>query len=228
MPTKYDFYDLKDLLSMVGVESQKEIEQRFSDIAKVLLTKTAIKKGELLYFLTDIEFYWFSKNHKDIITYPRICNAGDWFFHKSGVDIAFQSYVDTDVRKGRRKAILSGKERFGGILVRGIKPSSYWLEDGEFKNFDGPNKTVDELFDCFTALSCPTDFPTLVSCEHELSYHKEARYNLNGNKTPEAKVNSILKENYYDAFDACHDEMIKAYMEYFNAKYRFREDKEPH
>lgn len=68
MSTIYDFHDLKDLLSMVGVESQKEIEQRFSDIAKVLLTKTAIKKGERLYFLTDIEFYWFSKNHKDTIT----------------------------------------------------------------------------------------------------------------------------------------------------------------
>ena len=43
----------------------------------------------------DIEFYWFSKNHKDTITYPRNCNAGDWFFHNSGVDLAFDSYVST-------------------------------------------------------------------------------------------------------------------------------------
>ena len=40
------FNDLKTLLSMRGVESEIDIEQRFSDIADILLNKTAIRKGK--------------------------------------------------------------------------------------------------------------------------------------------------------------------------------------
>jgi hypothetical protein len=216
----YEFNDLKNLLSMRGVESEKDIEQRFSDIAEVLLNKTAIRKGERLYFLTDIEFYWFSKNHKDTITYPRNCNAGDWFFHNSGVDIAFDSYVSTSVRNGKRRPILDGTERFGGILIRGMKPETNWFTDGEVKTFDGPYKAVDELFDQFSAIETPSDFPILVPYNHSGNIQTSPRTNLLVRKTAEDKVSGILGDNYYDA-EQHLQELTDSFNLYLSKPYRY-------
>lgn len=53
--------------------------------------------------MTDIEFYLYTSSHKDIITYPRNSEAGQCFFHSSGVDISFESNVDTKVMKRTQK-----------------------------------------------------------------------------------------------------------------------------
>ena len=220
MGANYEFNDLKNLLSMRGVESEKDIEQRFSDIAEILLTKTAIRKGERHYFLTDIEFYWFSKNHKDTITYPRNCNAGDWFFHNSGVDIAFDSYVSTSVRNGKRRPILNGAERFGGILIRGIKPEANWFADGEVKTFDGPYKAVDELFDRFSAIETPSDFPIIIPYNHPGNIQTSPRKNLLVGKTAEEKVSGILRGNYFDA-EQHLQELTDSFNLYLSKPYRY-------
>lgn len=220
METHYEFNDLKDLLSMRGVESEMDIEQRFSDIAEILLAKTAIRKGERYYFLTDIEFYWFSKNHKDTITYPRKCNAGDWFFHNSGVDIAFESYVRTPIKNGKRKPVLNGTERFGGILIRGMKPETNWLAEGEVKTFDGPYKAVDELFDRFSAIEMPSDFPILVPYNHSGNIQTSPRKNLLVRKTAEEKVSGILRGNYYDA-EQHLQELTDSFNLYLSKPYRY-------
>ena len=214
------FNDLKTLLSMRGVESEIDIEQRFSDIADILLNKTAIRKGKRHFYLTDIEFYWFSKNHKDTITYPRNCNAGDWFFHNSGVDLAFDSYVNTSVKNGKRKPVLDGTERFGGILIRGIRPETNWLTDGEVKSFDGPYKTVDELFDRFSAIETPSDFPILVSYNHSGNIQTSPRKNLIVGKTAEEKVSGILRNNYYDA-EQYRQELTDSFNHYLLKPYRY-------
>lgn len=220
MGANNEFNDLKKLLSMRSVESEVDIEQRFSDIAEILLNKTAIRKGERLYFLTDIEFYWFSKNHKDTITYPRNCNAGDWFFHNSGVDIAFDSYVSTAVKNGKRRPVLDGSERFGGILIRGMKPETDWFADGEVKTFDGPYKAVDELFDQFSAIETPSDFPILVPYNHSGNIQINPRTNLLVGKTAEEKVSGILGGNYYDA-EQHLQELTDSFNLYLSKPYRY-------
>ncbi len=219
------FKDLQRLLSMENVEDEESIERRFSDIADILLTKTSIRKKDRLYFLTDIEFYWFTASHKDIITYPRNCEAGEWYFHQSGVDISFKSFVSTKVVNGKRKPVLDGKERFGGILIRGIQPASNWLSDGEAKKFDGPYKSCDELFDKFNALQMPEDFPVLVEYEHSFDYKPAARLNLKGSKQTAEKVSGILNGNYYDASERLA-EMITCFDKYFAKQYGYRKYKE--
>ncbi|WP_086268213.1 hypothetical protein [Campylobacter devanensis] len=77
------YTELLTALESVGElsgKSHEEIEKKFDEIAKILLTKTKIVKGTREYYITDIEFYLYCDGHEDIITYPRNCEAGDWFF----------------------------------------------------------------------------------------------------------------------------------------------------
>ena len=115
----YEFNDLKNLLSMRGVESELDIEQRFSDIAEILLNKTAIRKGERLYFLTDIEFYWFSKNHKDTITYPRNCNAGEYI-------------AETDARQSSSGTV------FWQAASNGVFLAEPWISSPDIRGLNSP------------------------------------------------------------------------------------------
>ena len=176
----------KDFLLKDGVSG---LEAKFDEIAKILLTKTKIKKGALSYDILDIEFYLFCKGHEDIITYPRNCEAGEWFFHNSGVDITFKSkkvnFIDNH---SGLKAVFSKDENifFGGILLRGIK-LSYINNHKEItgKNLNGyPQNVCHELFDKFNALEpiISHDYPYLeildeAYCEFNRSDDKK-RINL--------------------------------------------------
>ena len=103
--------ELKSLLSEWYKKSSKdEIDEIFDKIAEILLLHTEITIGDdIRYTLEEIEFYYYKKGvfEKDynICTYPRDCNALDFFWHYSGVDICFQSYENA----------------FGGILIRSLK-----------------------------------------------------------------------------------------------------------
>lgn len=103
------------------------ISEQFDRIAKELFQKYQIVKNDSVYDLLEIEFYYCSSDHKDIITYQRTTKGGLWFFHPSGVDITFQSESD---------------KYYGGILIRSIKKQGG-------KAICGPLKCVDELFDVF-------------------------------------------------------------------------------
>lgn len=80
--------------SLIKGRNNDGYQKVFDDIAKILLNKVAICKGEKIFYIKDIEFYLYENNHRDIVTYPRICKAGQWFFHPSGIDISFESSVD--------------------------------------------------------------------------------------------------------------------------------------
>ena len=86
-------------------------------IAEELLNNYGIKCGSKIYYFAEIEFYYWDKskwNEKwNRITYPRVSDAGDLFYHLSGVDICFKSYYD--------KENLDGNAKFGGILIRAIR-----------------------------------------------------------------------------------------------------------
>ena len=68
--------------------------------------------SDIIYRFAEIEFYLYDikEQDKDISTYSRDCKRVEWFFHGSGVDIAFETVRDGDELM-----------RFGGVLIRGIE-----------------------------------------------------------------------------------------------------------
>jgi hypothetical protein len=109
-----------------------KIEQRFKEIADLLFQKYYIKKGDDKYEFLEMEFYYYTKGHKDISTYRRNVEGGKWFFHNSGVDISFKSVC-------KNINLLSEDDYFGGILIRSL------LKNGT-EVIHGPLKCIDALF----------------------------------------------------------------------------------
>ena len=193
------------------------VEGYFKDLADTLFQNTQIRKGDKYYRFTNIEFYLYNDRHRDIITYPRISDGGEWFFHASGVDITFKSSVEM----GGKKPLLTEDACFGGILIRGIAPADKVDKKHEI---DGPIKVCDELFDKFNAFDSPTDFPVLVWKSGGKLYNVIAeRYNLN-DKVHE-KVSSILKYNYdYKDEEAIisRPELEEQYTTYRTKQYAYK------
>ena len=140
----------KDVYSM----NEAELQRTFNSMAKFLLNKCVIIVGSKRYRMLEIEFYLFSKWHKDIIAYPRTnMTGGEWLFHKRGVDICFKSYCKKGGKKYRLSetdnnytGMLSSKNQFGGILIRSIEEV-----DSNMKSIDngvmyGPENCIDALF----------------------------------------------------------------------------------
>lgn len=147
---------------------QNGYQKTFDKIAKILLNKVAIRKGEKIFYIKDIEFYLYENNHRDIVTYPRICKAGQWFFHPSGIDISFESSVDVKSNDFELfQPILREDAFFGGVLIRAIYPADKAPSDACKYNLDGPHKVEWALFDSFDAFNEVTDFPHLIECEHK-------------------------------------------------------------
>jgi hypothetical protein len=120
---------------MEFLKIKKETESEFENIAQTLFDNFAISTPNALYRLTEIEFYWNSPTHIDNSTYKRAhvaLEAGDWFFHYSGVDIA-----------------LKNKETggYGGILIRGL------YDTKSNKPTKGPMVCAMKLFSGYYAFS---------------------------------------------------------------------------
>lgn len=142
---------LKKLLSDTGNE---DLQVWFQTIANELMCNHVIQKGERQYAIVEIEFYYYSPEHRDVITYPRQMKSGRWFFHQSGVDLTFGSYSITD-KSGYKNA------QFGGILIRGLRK----LDDGKY--IFGPLKCIDELWDNFDAFGTTAEVEYPVLKEHK-------------------------------------------------------------
>ena len=185
----------------VSGKSHEEIEEKFDEIAEILLTKTKIVKGTREYYITDIEFYLYCDGHEDIITYPRNCEAGDWFFHDSGVDISFGSNLSFK----DDKAILENNSFFGGILLRGIKPVGGYSSS---KNLtDAPKNIVDELFDKFSAFNTSLDnFPQIIENTAPSSY--EINFDKRVNIT---SGNLEKRKEKFESFGNCEDFSSRKY-----------------
>lgn len=139
---------LKSKLDLVGLNEAENYGAFFHSVAEVLLNHVLIAKKEKLYEITEIEFYLFSPEHPDVITYPRQIKGGQWFFHQSGVDLSFNSNANL----------------FGGILIRGIREH----KDGA-KAIIGPMNCVDELWDNFDAFNAEQEtYPHIVESEKPL------------------------------------------------------------
>lgn len=133
---------IKTLTNYLNYEGLvNDYDNFFEKIAIVLMNDFVITKKENQYQIVEIEFYLFTPEHPDIITYPRSTEAGKWFFHQSGVDLTF----------------LSKQDIFGGILIRGLKD----LKSG--KLILGPLKCAKCLLDSFDAIEpIPDEYPHLT------------------------------------------------------------------
>ena len=93
-----------------------DVQKVFGNIAKQLFQEYCINCNETEYYFAEIEFYYYEKGKWDEkwndVTYERITNAGDLFYHLSGVDICFLSTLTKE--KGKKIG------RGGGILIRSI------------------------------------------------------------------------------------------------------------
>lgn len=219
---------LHDLRSKLTKDSLKEkiirsgYQDAFKEIAEILLNKVAIRKGEKIFYIKDIEFYLYENNHRDIVTYPRICKAGQWFFHPSGIDISFESSVDVKSNDYELfQPILRDDAFFGGVLIRAIYPADKAPSDAYKYNLDGPHKVEWALFDCFDAFNEITDFPHLIECEHEIKPIPNVRKNLRHKENDYRKKIETILNYYYEDSPVSIDEWINIYKSFEDKTYRY-------
>ncbi len=211
---------------MDGVRDD-QISDRFRDLAEILLKDIKIQKGGQKYLITEIEFYWYTDGHRDIITYPRKCSEGNWYFHSSGVDISFKSNVTLPKEGDGKRPVLDENARFGGILIRGIKPDG-WDYIGKVDSLSGhPLNVVDELFDCFDAFGNPDDLPKLIAEPHSAVIQAKKREGLQKD-TPENKVKKIVN-NYKKGSitDEFQKELVRSYAKFANYQENPNTQKDP-
>lgn len=221
---------LQDLRLKLTKDSLKEkiirsgYQKAFDEIAEILLKQVAICKGEKIFYIKDIEFYLYENNHRDIVTYPRICKAGQWFFHPSGIDISFESSVDVKSNDFELfQPILREDAFFGGGLIRAIYPADKAPSDACKYNLDGPHKVEWALFDSFDAFNEVTDFPHLIECKHkhEIKPIPNFRKNLKLKENDYRKKIETILNSYYENSPVSIDEWINIYKSFEEKTYRY-------
>lgn len=135
--------ELYQAMRLEGIYDFQDIEKLFPVLADALLNNFVIRRGDKDYRFVEIEFYHNKTDDEGKnITYKRgYAKSCDFFFHDYGVDLCFESNPDS----------------YGGILIRSMEC------DGEFIN--GPVRVTDRLFDKFSSLHTPEDFPLLKSID---------------------------------------------------------------
>lgn len=163
--------ELVTLLAEIKPETkEEELDNVFKDVATKLMSEFVIKKGYDIFQMVEIEFYWYSPNHRDLSVYPRKSEAGNWFLHPSGVDITLKSDIikddgdisdgdisDGDISKLRQRwenakknqeEDYSKKSSYGGILIRTLRKLTPNNDPANMDSFIvGPWNCSDALFD---------------------------------------------------------------------------------
>lgn len=147
-------------------------EEFFKSCAKDVINNICISNGACLYHPIEIEFYVYDKEkHADILVYPRDeKEAGDLFFHLSGIDICFSS----SIKEGR----------FGGILIRALERET----DGQ--QFGGPLICKDEV------LNSAKGKCVVVRCNKEFTYDISTVTRRKGFKGPKGTKDIYWDKNY--------------------------------
>ena len=139
--------------------AQKELE----NIAINLIRNFCIIKNEadsygvrqVRYNIVELEVYFYNKENDDWPTYNRDCVAGQWHFHRSGVDIAFQTlHEGTELTQ------------FGGVLIRGLER----IVDGKVEGYiGGPQRCQFEIFNSSTtmpSIEASDALENIAICKH--------------------------------------------------------------
>lgn len=156
----------------------------FKRIAEELLKNYCINCGGKEFYLAEIEFYYYQSNSIDkmndrwnMVTYARTGkNAGELFYHLSGVDICFKSSYE------------KGSGQFGGILIRSV--------------IDEDNKLVTGPLNCKDLLlnACNNCMPRLEKIKNRPN-HKDcclSTRRLLGKKDMEDKIDYPFNLCFYD------------------------------
>ena len=214
---------LRQLMTLDANMNISDIEERFEQIAKMLFESFAIQKGEMVYLFKEIEFYFYNKNHRDIITHPRISKPLCWYVNDfGGIDLNFSSIIKRESRpnsKGKivEKYVLDDSAYFGGILIRQLIS-----EDG-CEVLNGPWACA-ELFRCYDATGVDRGFPVLV--EHDngmVGYIRKPRVNLLRSKqSVEDKVNNILYQ-YHDNMQSFKETLCKDFINFKDKPYGYEQ-----
>lgn len=163
----------------------------FSDLAKKIITKYHIKCGNKRFRFAEIEFYYYDKDYLNEEwcqkTYPRKDKeAGDLFFHYSGVDICFDSSFDKD------NAV------FGGILIRSL------YDENRKMYITGPLLCANEILN---ACSKNKVWPVIEeTTEHICKIETTGRYGISYSDGYEFKDNlcfydHLLKEHLNNSIE---------------------------
>ena len=183
--------ELIKLMTLDDIMNTYDIEERFEQIAKMLFESFAIQKGEMVYLFKEIEFYFYNKNHRDIITYPRSSKSLCWYNNRfGGVDLNFKSNIEC---RESKKYDLDDTSYFGGILIRQLICVN---EVGSSKVLSGPLRCA-ELFKHNDTTSSFNE-PHLVKYENGMvGYIRRPRINiLQPKQIVKEKVSGILN-NYH-------------------------------
>lgn len=198
------------------------IEKRFEQIAKMLFERFAIQKGEKKYLFKEIEFYFYNKNHRDIITHPRESKPLCWYINDfGGIDLNFGSKIRYEKRlnsngKKVEKCVLDDSAYFGGILIRQLIS-----EDG-CEILSGPLACA-ELFRCHNATGVDKEFPVLVDNNAIVKYIRKPRVNLLRSKqSVEDKVNNILYQ-YHDNVQSSKETLYQDFINFKDKPYGYEQ-----
>jgi hypothetical protein len=132
------------LLEPPGLTQEADWDAWFTTIARRLLCGTRVMVGAEPHRFTEIEFYYYGREHKDPFTHrdPIQKGTGLWYFHRTRGVYRGGSFKGIDLTFG-------GPDAFGGVLIRGI--------EGPGDNLiDGPSLTVDHLLARTEAVDIPT------------------------------------------------------------------------
>ena len=215
---------LRQLMTLDANMITPDIESCFVQIAKMLFESFAIQKGEKKYLFKEIEFYFYNKNHRGIITHPRVSKPLCWYVNDfGGIDLNFESSIKRENRvnsKGKNvmKYVLDDDAYFGGILIRQLEEK----ESGEI--LKGPLACA-ELFRTYeaTGYSMIKDLPILV--EHDNGNAGDilpkSRVNILGSKQSVlGKVNNILYQ-YHDNVQPSKEKLYQDFVNFKDKNYRY-------
>lgn len=215
-----NFKELRQLMTLDANINTTGIEERFEQIAKMLFESFAIQKGEKKYLFKEIEFYFYNKNHRDIITHPRASKSLCWYVNDfGGIDLNFASNIKRESRansKGKNveKYVLNDSAYFGGILIRQLIS-----EDGS-AILSGPIACA-ELFRCHDATGVDKEFPVLVDNNAIVKYIRKPRVNLLRSKqSVEDKVNNILYQ-YHDNIQSFKETLYQDFINFKDKLYGY-------
>ena len=180
--------ELKILLENPFNDYQKDdlvgFQGKCAEIAKKLFENYCINCNGKKFYFAEIEFYYWQKdkwNDKwNKVTYARDgYNAGDLFFHLSGVDICFDSTFDKN--NGFKNP------HFGGILIRSI--------------IDTDNKIISGPLNCkdvFLNTCKGGEMPKLDKQSGNRNLSIEATYRSLGKTDMERNIDSGLNLCFFD------------------------------
>lgn len=163
-----------------GLSTENDVNRVCREIAKELFGQYCIKCLDEEYYFAEVEFYYWQKDRWEKewnrVTYPRDgYEAGQLFFHMSGVDICFDSsFKDA---------------KFGGILIRAIM-------DHEGNVIAGPLNSMLYLLNACKGGEMPK-LEKLQAHKHEVKL--KSTYRALGEKDKEKEKSSKLSLCFYDA-----------------------------